>query len=80
MSKFAHIRSLPTENLKQFRIGLLNDIKARRAHGREYTSLMRYLGVATLELQIRQRRERLQAELNDLSGYDYDWKKRADLR
>lgn len=77
---FAIIRAMPDNVLADFRASLSYDIESRKARGREYTSLRRLLGVAALELAIRARKNQLLAQLDDLSGYDYDWQKRADLR
>lgn len=77
---FAIIRAMPDNVLADFRGALSNDIQSRKARGREYTSMRRLLGVAALESEIRKRKADLIAKLDDLSGYDYDWQKRADLR
>lgn len=77
---FSIIRALPDDALSEFRAGVIRDIASRRRRKREYTSLRRYLSVAALELEYRQRMAALYAELDDAGSYDYDWQKRADLR
>ncbi len=52
---FEIIRAMPYDQLSKFHEAVQTDIRNRRAHGREYTSLFRLLSVSALELEIRNR-------------------------
>lgn len=52
---FAIIRTMPDDVLADFRDAIQQDIKSRRASGREFTSLFRLFSVAALELELRRK-------------------------
>lgn len=71
---------LADAQLAQFADILREQIAQRRMRGREYKSLRQNLELATMILLMRQKKKDLQAALDNLDDYEYDWQRRRDLQ
>lgn len=71
---------LADAQLAQFADILREQIAQRRMRGREYKSLRQNLELASMILLMRQKKKDLQAALDNLDDYEYDWQRRRDLQ